>query len=88
MGFCDGRKTGRGNRVTKNERAYRAASFRYENMCPDYSDPVDDGDDTERAYCLICRCEMLTESGQVCGKCSERKSPPCGFASTVGSCVS
>ena len=25
----------------------------------------------ERAYCLICRNEMLTESGQVCAKCAK-----------------
>ena len=27
------------------------------------------GDVTERDYCLGCRREMRTESGQVCGKC-------------------
>ena len=25
----------------------------------------------ERAYCQICRNEMLTESGQVCAKCAK-----------------
>ncbi len=34
---------------------------------------------TERAYCMICRREMMAESGHVCGGCSPLLQPagPC-----------
>ena len=40
--------------------------------CPDCDGR---GQVIEKSYCLICRREMPSESGQVCHECNERERP-------------